>query len=271
MKSSVATPQESRELKKGKLRKADLSKPEKKKETTMEFIASTAGVLVVGLFIVTFCLQAFEIPSSSMVPALLIGDHLFVDRVRLAPPTKWMPLLPYHEVQRGDIVVFVSPAEPGLFLVKRIIGAPGDRIHLEDGAVYRNGQKLTELYVIHSVGNYDPFRDSFPKIAPSDSADVAVDWRYSMRDHIENGDVVVPKDSYFAMGDNRDVSRDSRYWGFVPRENVVGRPMFVYWSFDTPADQVSKTDMSDRISFILHEVVHFFGETRWRRMLHLVK
>src|SRR3954447_20999088 len=98
MKSSVATPQESRELKKGKLRKADLSKPEKKKETTMEFIASTAGGLVVGPFILTFCLQGFEISSSSMVPALLIGDHLFVDRVRLAPPTKWMPLLPYHEV-----------------------------------------------------------------------------------------------------------------------------------------------------------------------------
>jgi signal peptidase I len=275
MKSSATLPRKAREAREGKPRKGEAPVPEKKqkkKETTMEFIASTASVLVVGLFIVTFCLQAFEIPSSSMVPALLIGDHLFVDRVRLAPKTNWMPLLPYHDVQRGDIVVFISPAEPGLFLVKRIIGLPGDRIHLQDGAVYRNGQKLDEhAYVIHSVGNYDPFRDNFPKIAPMDGADVFVDWRYSIRDHVQGNDIVVPKNSYFAMGDNRDVSRDSRYWGFVPRENVVGRPMFIYWSFETPADQVTKTDMSDRIGFLFHEITHFFTETRWRRMLHLVR
>jgi len=121
--------------------------------------------------------------------------------------------------------------------------------------------------VQHVLGNYDPFRDEFPKIAPPEGHDIWVDWMYSMKDYVKDGDLVVPPDSFFAMGDNRDVSRDSRYWGFVPRANVIGRPMFVYWSFETPADQVNKTDWSDRVSFVFHEATHFFTETRWKRML----
>src|ERR1017187_10571772 len=118
---------------------------EKPRETTVEFLASLAGVLVTGLFIITFVLQAFEIPSSSMENTLLIGDHVFVNRVQFSPPTTWLgPVLPYRQIRRGDIVVFLSPAEPGLYVVKRIIGVPGDRIHLRDAAVYRNAEKLTE-------------------------------------------------------------------------------------------------------------------------------
>src|SRR5713101_8964214 len=125
---------------------------EKPHETTVEFLASLAGVLVTGLFIITFILQAFEIPSSSMEDTLLIGDHVFVNREQFAPATHWMgPLLPYREIRRGDIVVFLSPEEPGLFVVKRIMGIPGDRIHLRDGVVYRNGEKLDEPYVIHKT------------------------------------------------------------------------------------------------------------------------
>jgi signal peptidase I len=243
------------------------AKKAKKKETPMEFIASMAVTLVVGLFIITLNMQAFEIPSSSMENTLLIGDHLFVDRVTLAPKTKWMPLVPYDTLKRGDIVVFLSPAEPGLHLVKRVIGLPGDRIHLEGGAVVRNGVKLVEPYVIHSAGNYDPFRDEFPKVAPPDGHDIWVDWQYSMRDYVQDGELVVPPNMFFAMGDNRDVSRDSRYWGFVPRENVIGRPMFIYWSFETPAGQYEKTDFGDRVAFTVREITHFFNETRWGRML----
>src|SRR5208337_3947434 len=125
---------------------------EKREETTAEFIASLASVLVVGLFIITFCLQAFEIPSSSMENTLLIGDHVFVDRVLLAPKTSWFPVIPYRQVQHGDIVVFLSPAEAGLYVVKRIIGTPGDHLHLRDGVVYRNGQALQEPYVVHNRG-----------------------------------------------------------------------------------------------------------------------
>ena len=130
---------------------------EKHEETTSEFIASLASVLVVGLFIITFCLQAFEIPSSSMENTLLIGDHVFVDRVLLAPKTSWMPLIPYRDPQHGDIVVFLSPSEAGLYVVKRIIGVPGDRIHLRDGVVYRNGQAAPRA-LCHSQrhGGYVP-------------------------------------------------------------------------------------------------------------------
>jgi signal peptidase I len=245
-------------------------KPQKPKETTPEFIASLASVLVVGLFIITFCLQAFEIPSSSMENTLLIGDHVFVDRVRLAPATKWFPAIPYRNVQRGDIVVFLSPAEAGLYVVKRIIGVPGDRIHLRDGVVYRNGARMEEPYAIHN-GTIDPYRDNFPAIPGSEAGTLTPEWQLTMRQHISNGDLVVPEDSYFAMGDNRDVSYDSRYWGFIPGENVIGRPMFIYWSFRTPADQYRRNSVGDRVGFLLHIVFHFFDQTRWSRMLKVVR
>jgi signal peptidase I len=246
---------------------------EKQSETTVEFLASLAAVLVTGLFIITFILQAFEIPSSSMEDTLLIGDHVFVNREQFAPKTKWMgPLLPYRDIKRGDIVVFLSPAEPGLYVVKRIMGVPGDRIHLRDGVVYRNGEKLTEAYVMHKGPLfYDPYRDNFPAVPPSDAYNVSADWQLQMRSHIEGEDIVVPPDSYFGMGDNRDVSLDSRYWGFIPKENVIGRPMFVYWSFNTPPDQYRHTEIGERVGFLLHVAIHFFDQTRWRRTFNLVK
>jgi signal peptidase I len=243
---------------------------EKHRETPAEFTASMALVLAVGLFIITFCLQAFEIPSSSMENTLLIGDHVFVDRDTVGPKTSWMPLIPYHKVRHGDIIVFLSPAEPGLYVVKRIIGQPGDRIHLRDGVVYRNGQKLDEPYVIHN-GGYNPYRDNFPAVPPGDSNAVTPEWHLTMNTYIDNGDLVVPPDRYFAMGDNRDVSYDSRYWGFIPRENIIGRPMFIYWSFQTPPNQYLKTGIGDRLGFMGHVIIHFFDLTRWHRMLKLVR
>lgn len=245
---------------------------EKQRETTVEFLASLAAVLVTGLFIITFVLQAFEIPSSSMEDTLLIGDHVFVNREQFAPKTPWMPVVPYRDIKRGDIVVFLSPAEPGLYVVKRIIGIPGDRIHLVDGAVYRNSEKLNEPYVLHKGPiAYDPYRDNFPAVPPSETYNVSPEWQLLMRSHIEGQDIVVPKDSYFGMGDNRDVSLDSRYWGFIPKENVIGRPMFIYWSFNTPADQYRRTDFSERIGFLAHVALHFFDETRWRRTFRIVQ
>ena len=247
---------------------------EKPRETTVEFLASLAAVLVTGLFIITFIVQAFEIPSSSMENTLLIGDHVFVNREQFAPPTRWLgPILPYRDVHRQDIVVFLSPAEPGLYVVKRIIGAPGDRIHLQDGVVYRNGEKLDEPYVIHQAGgeNYNPYRDNFPSVLPSEYSNVVPEWQSSMKQYIQGDDLVVPPDHYFAMGDNRDVSYDSRYWGFIPRENVIGRPMFIYWSFLTPPDQYLQKGLGQRLSFVAHVVIHFFDETRWRRTFRIVR
>ncbi|HEY7354319.1 MAG TPA: signal peptidase I [Terriglobales bacterium] len=246
---------------------------EKPRETTVEFLASLAGVLVTGLFIITFILQAFEIPSSSMENTLLIGDHVFVNRVQFSPKTKWIgPIVPYTQVHRGDIVVFLSPAESDLYVVKRIIGIPGDHIHLRDGAVYRNGEKLDESYILNTGFNpYDPYRDNFPDVPPPDYSNVTSEWKLTMPSHIENGDLVVPPDSYFGMGDHRDVSYDSRYWGFIPKENIIGRPMFIYWSFESPSDEYLHTSWGDKIGSFGHKVLHFFDMTRWKRTLKAVR
>ncbi|HYA95675.1 MAG TPA: signal peptidase I [Terriglobales bacterium] len=255
-----------------KLEKTKPEKPQKQRETPTEFVASVAVVLVVGLFIITFNLQAFEIPSSSMENTLLIGDHVFVDRVTLAPKTRWAgPVIPYRQIQHGDIVVFLSPAEAGLYVVKRIIGIPGDRIHLRDGVVYRNGEKLVEPYALHNPESYNPYRDNFPEAPPTMAAGATPEWRQQLPVNLQDGDLVVPPNSYFAMGDNRDVSYDSRYWGFIPRENVIGRPMFIYWSFETPADQYRKTSIADRVAFVVNVIIHFPTQTRWRRMLKMVR
>ncbi len=243
------------------------------RETPVEFLASLAGVLVVGLFIITFVVQAFEIPSGSMEDTLLIGDHLFVNRVQFSPPSRWMgPLVPYRDIRRGDIVVFLSPEEKGLFIVKRIVGIPGDRIHLREGQVYRNGEKLNEPYILHKRGNYDPYRDNFPSI-PADGryGVTSEDWMQTMTSFVQGEDIVVPPNSYFGMGDNRDNSKDSRYWGFIPRGNVIGRPLLVYWSFETPDDQYLMRSAADRIGFLAHTIIHFFDQTRWSRTLRIVK
>ena len=243
---------------------------EKKRETPPEFIASMALIVAVGLYIITFCMQAFEIPSSSMEDTLLIGDHVFVDRVLEAPRTTWMPLIPYRNIKRGDIIVFLSPSEPGLYVVKRIVGTPGDRLHLRDGVLYVNGQRQDEPYVLHN-GSYNPYRDNFPSVPATEASGVTPEWHLLLGSYVHDGDLVVPPNSYFGMGDNRDVSYDSRYWGFIPRENLIGRPMFIYWSYETPAGQYMKTGIGDRLVSVGNIVLHFFDKTRWRRMLHLVR
>jgi signal peptidase I len=253
------------------------SKPreERPKETTVEFLASLAAVLVTGLFIITFVVQAFAIPSSSMEDTLLIGDHVFVNRIKFAPKTPWLgPLLPYRDVHRGDIVVFLhpDPQQAGLFVVKRIIGIPGDHIHLRNGVVYRNGVALDEPYILHDRDNpLDVYRNDFPAVPPSENEGLSADWMVYLPQYIQGGDLVVPPDHYFAMGDHRGVSLDSRYWGFIPKANIIGRPMFIYWSFETPPDQYQRTSWGDSLLFLGKVILHFFDETRWRRTLRVVK
>jgi signal peptidase I len=252
-------------------------------ETPFETLASYCSMLVVGLFILTLLSQNFVIPSGSMEKTLLVGDHLIVDRITLAPPAAWMPLVHYREPRHGDIVVFFKPVpDPDKdgnpqypIMVKRLIGLPGDHIHLRNGIVYINGvAQDSSKDQAHpqptTPENHVDFLDEFPSVPPDPEPGnfVTEAWAVEFPSHIENGDLVVPPGKYFMMGDNRHNSADSRFWGFVPRENIVGRPLFNYWSFKTPDDQEDKTGIGENLAWIGHIALHFFTDTRWSRTLH---
>ncbi len=258
---------------------ADSASQPQEAETFLESISSICTVLAIGLFVMTFVFQNFEIPSGSMESTLLIGDHVVVDRITLAPKTGWAPFVHYRDVKRGDVIVFLKPNSeiPDMFLVKRAIGIPGDRIHLKNGIVYLNGVAQNEpqarkpQYDDDPDDAYRPYRDDFPDIPASVENGATELWSVDMPNYVHDGDLVVPPGHVFAMGDNRTHSLDGRFWGFVPQENIVGRPLFVYWSFDTPADQINKQSIGERVAFFGHTILHFFDQTRWKRTLHLIK
>ena len=259
--------------------------PEQENETLLESLASICNVLAVVIFIWAFVFQNFEIPSGSMEKTLLIGDHVLVDHVSLASPSAWAPFVHYRDVHRGDIIVFLKPhpETPDLYLVKRCVALPGDRLHLEHGILYLNGVAQKEPYAAMPRDDVDPgdpdayapYRDDFPSDLPgieqAASANNASLWAIDLPNHIDGGDLVVPPGTVFAMGDNRTGSLDGRYWGFVPRENIVGRPLFIYWSFNTPSDQMYKTSLSERFAFMSRIVTHFFSETRWNRTFRVIR
>jgi signal peptidase I len=249
--------------------------PAPETETLLESLASICSVFVLGLFAMTFVFQNYEIPSGSMEKTLLIGDHVVVDRATFAPPTAWAPFDHHRDIRRGDVIVFYkpNPESPDLILVKRAIGLPGDRIHLRNGIVFLNGvaQNEPQTSQPNDSDPYQPFRDDFPSVLPDTSYGATATWSVEAPSHIQGDDLVVPPGKVFAMGDNRLSSLDGRYWGFVPRENILGRPLFVYWSFETPADQIDKTALSDHIAFIVHIATHIFTETRWSRTLHIIR
>ena len=260
--------------------------PAKPDETPFEAVASICSVLVVGLYILYFLAQNYVIPSGSMENTLLVGDHLVVDRITLSPPAKWMPLVHYREPRRGDIVVFVKPvAEPEpdaegnpqyFILVKRLIGVPGDHIHLHNGIVILNGvaQPPPKDGSDDAGSSIDlQYLDEFPSIPPAQAPSGAetASWADDAPNHIVDGDLVVPPGMYFMMGDNRHNSLDSRYWGFVPRQNIMGRPLFNYWSFKSTQANYEETEMSKRIAWMVHVVTHFFSDTRWSRTFHLTR
>jgi signal peptidase I len=247
-------------------------------ETPLESVASICTVLAIGLFLMTFVFQNYVIPSGSMEKTLLVGDHVFVDRITLAPETKWVPFVHYRDVRRGDIIVFLkpNPETPDLVLVKRAIGIPGDRIHLEHGVVYLNGVAQNEPYaqLPRDDGQpeqmYQPARDDFPRFGtPPGSTEL---WAQDEPSHVEGQDLVVPPGKVFAMGDNREDSLDGRFWGFVPRENIMGRPLFNYWSYADPNEtDLTNASIGTRIASFFDTALHFFTRTRWTRTLHLIK
>ena len=247
------------------------------RESLPESLASICTVLAVGLFVMTFVFENFKIPSGSMEKTLLIGDHVLVDRMTFAHEGPAEVLTYHRPARRGDVIVFFKPHSetPDMYLVKRLIGMPGDRIHLRDGVVFLNGVAQTEPYAAKPENGMVPYRDSFPQdpegLKAAASANHGAVWAEEFESHVQDGDLVVPPGTVFAMGDNRPYSLDSRFWGFVPMGNIVGRPVVVYWSFRTPADEASKTSLGDRARFMGSVVLHFFSDTRWSRTLHLVR
>lgn len=191
-------------------------------------------IITVAVFVITFIVQPFRIPSGSMEQTLLVGDFLLVDKQTFAVPGKWWShLLPYEPIRRGDIIVFHYPVEPSIHLVKRVVGLPGDTLHLERGLVFVNGEQLHEPYAIYQPTHPDAFRDSFPAMREGD-AGIEPQWWIEMRHYVHGGELTVPAGRYFVMGDNRNDSQDSRYWGFVPRETIVGQPWIIYFSLRHP-------------------------------------
>jgi signal peptidase I len=236
-------------------------------ETPRNTIAEWTVTIILLLFGTTTLVQAFVIPTGSMEDTLLIGDHLLVDKLAYAPPGPLSQyVLPYQPIKRGDIIVFRYPIDVSQTYVKRVVGIPGDRIRVENKAVYRNGQRLREPYVYHKTDYIDSYRDNFPGEPNTRIADAAQEM---LEKHVVNGEVVVPPNNYFAMGDNRDISADSRYWGFVPRDNIIGKPLIVYWSYDAPTEQLATSSIS--FDHALDLVQNFFVKTRWRRTFRLIQ
>jgi signal peptidase I len=223
-------------------------------------VTEWAGTILIYLFATTTLVQAYVIPSGSMEGTLLVGDHVLVDRTAYANPGRLgRHIMPCRDVQRGDIIVFTYPEDVRVTYVKRVIGVPGDRIRMEHGQVIRNGHRLVEPYTQHIVTYADPYRDNFPQV-PAELRFPR--GRDMLEHHVVNGEVVVPPGTLFALGDNRENSEDSRYWGFVPRSYVLGKPLVVYWSFDAPGDDLKEWSLDH----VVDVAAHFFTKTRWSRM-----
>jgi len=232
------------------------------------FIAEWTVTIVLLLFATTSLVQAFVIPSASMVGTLLIGDHVLVDKLVYAPAGELSRhALPYREVRRGDIIVFRYPLDIKEDYVKRAIGVPGDHIRFVSQQLILNGKAVREPYTIHSATYPDLYRDNFPTVPPN--MPLRPQAAEMLESHVVAGELVVPPGFIFAMGDNRDDSDDSRYWGLVPRQNIEGTPLIVYWSYDAPTQDLTNGNIG--IDHIIDVVSHFLTKTRWSRTFRLIR
>lgn len=239
--------------------------------TVPEALASLLRTIVVALFLLTFILQPFLIPSESMERTLLVGDFLLVNKQIFAPGggpgsiARWV--LPYRNVERGDIVVFHHPDPP--LLVKRVVGIPGDRIRIEDGQVTVNGVALKEPYAAFEPAAANPFRDNFPARVYTDP-NINPDWWRQMQTLTRNGELVVPPGEYFMLGDNRNHSNDSRFWGLVPRQAIVARPLVIYFSLKRPSSTDIQQAVDDRLNHERQLSARITDFARWKRIFHVV-
>jgi signal peptidase I len=239
--------------------------------TVPEALASLMRTVVVALFLLTFVLQPFLIPSESMERTLLVGDFLLVNKQIFAPSGSShspSPLfMPYRDVQRGDIVVFHHPDPP--YLVKRVVGIPGDHIHIDGGRVAVNGVPLSEPYAAFEPVAPNQFGENFPTSIYSDP-NVDPTWWRELQAHTRNGELVVPAGQYFMLGDNRNHSKDSRFWGFVPREAIMARPLVIYFSLRRPSTTDVQQVTDDKLGHDRELSARLATFARWKRIFRVV-
>lgn len=223
-------------------------KKERKKSIVREYTETIIIAVILALFVNTFVFQAFKIPTGSMEDNLLIGDHIIANKFIYGPASIDLEklLLPIKDIKRRDVIVFKYPEDPSRDFIKRVIGLPGDKVQIKGKQVYINDEPLEENYKFHK---YPSFRSASENYGP----------------------VTVPENCYFLLGDNRDNSRDSRYWGYVPRSLIKGRALIVYWSFDIERGAYLRTGLTERLKNIFNVIIHFFTRTRWKRTFELIR
>jgi len=241
--------------------------PEPSKEEVRHWIADWTVTVLILLFGTTTLLQAFVGPTRSLTKTVLIGDHIIVDKLAYSPPgaiSKY--LLPYEDVKRGDIIVFKYPLDPSQPYVKRVIGVPGDHLRFENKTLILNGKRIVEPYRQLDPAQMSDYLNNFPQ-----TPDILIETRARemLAQHVKGNELVVPEGHYFAMGDNRDNSADSRFWGLVPRENIIGKPVVIFWSYDAPTEQLVGGTLNP--AHLIDLAQHFFTRTRWNRTLKLVR
>ncbi|WP_263359124.1 signal peptidase I [Acidicapsa ligni] len=234
-----------------------------------EALSSFIRTIVVALFVVTFLTQPVVIPSESMEHTLLVGDFLLMNRSVLAPIGIWHHILPYADVQRGEVVTFHSPINSREYLVKRVIGIPGDHLHIANGQVFVNGRLLDEPYATFEPAAPNAYLDHFPT---QNYTDPRVDpgWWKQLQQDTQHGELVIPAGKYFMLGDNRNHSLDSRYWGFVNRSEIAASPLVIYFSLNRPSRTDTLQASDDRLGHDNDVSAHLKGFARWKRIFHVV-
>jgi signal peptidase I len=229
----------------------------KKKSTFREYYEALLIAVIFVNFARIFVFQAFKIPTGSMEDNLKVGDHIIVNKFIYGPASDiWKRVLPLRDLRRGDIIVFRYPLQPDTDFVKRVIGMPGDTLEVRDKKVSINGKQLEEPYT-HFLQ---------PVSTPSEFREIT---SFDVRDRY--GPVTVPPNQYFVMGDNRDNSQDSRYWGFLPRDYIKGKALVIYWSYEAGREDYQEGNTGDTLRGLGSTFAHFFTRTRWDRMFHQIR
>jgi signal peptidase I len=245
---------------------------EARRDSLVDFLESLLVTILLVLFGTTFVVQAFKIPSQSMEPTLLVGDHLLVNKFIFEGTGAWYEtVLPYRSVRRGDIIVFRFPYDDHAHYVKRVIGLPGDHLRITNQQLYVNETPVAEPYAYHDPTAYDPMSENFPPADHFAAKGLRPEWVGQIANYLQDGELVVPAGRYFVMGDNRNSSLDSRYWGFVDRGAIIGRPILVYWSVRATAEDYADRSLLGSLRGITGTLLHLPSETRWHRMLRAVR